>query len=422
MYTKPLYFALGLASTSAFAQGVDKSAANYKEGKFSDYLAVVDKAIDSSDQEDLPDGFDKNKFYKAVGIGNIDSYAQSSTPDGTEWVNKIQLNNGGQNEGFLKLLSSSKYKGFSAPQMAPAGSDLAAQLSLNLTSIESTMKEILAMGDDGELEEFEKGLGEEVPMLGVNSSDLLKQLDVRLNLVIDLDAKEKLQTPFGAFDRPHLTGRIDGISWIWEKVGAMAIGGTGLPFSKSDEGAVSTYTLPAEMAAQFMGFSPVVRVDKESDQIWLSTTPDFLAKCTSGKDTLADSEAFKATFKGLPTDGNSMTYTSKEFYDFFGNSIMGVLEQNGLLDAADEVTKAQLDNAKEQMGKVKTGTAQVISTNANGILLSQRGVQTIEEQIKDLSEAFDNAQKQVEESKAKAEEVKKMAEERQKEVEAATSE
>lgn len=405
MKKTPIYLALGLATTPLFAQDVDKSAANYKEGPFSDYLTLIDKAMETSEAEDLPENFDKDKVYKALGLGNIKSYAQSSTPDGTEWVNKIRLNNGGAHEGILKVLTSSKHKGLVVPQMAPAGSDLALQLSLNLDSVEPMLKSLMEMGEEEDLADLNSGLAEEVPMLGTTTSELLKKLDLRLNLVIDLDETDKLQTPFGAFDRPHLSGRIDGISWIWDKVGAMAIGGTGLPFAKAEEGSVTSYTLPAEMTAQFMGFSPVVRVDKEKDQIWLSTTPAFLAKCTSGENTLAGSEAFKATFKGLPEDGNAMTYVSKDFYNFFGKSLLGVLEQQGLMEMADEATKLQIEKAKKQMNKVENGTAQVITADASGLLLSERGVQNIEQQFADALEAFENAQKQMLESDEEAEEV-----------------
>lgn len=395
MKKTPLYLALGLAASPIYAQGVDKSAANFKEGQFSDYLTLIDKAIDSSEGADLPEGFDKTKLYEVLGLSTIKSYAQSSTPDGAEWINHIHLNNGGASEGILKILTSSKHKGLSAPQMAPAGSDLAMQLSLNLESVEPMLREIIKMGGEADLAELDSGLSEEVPMVGGTTSELLKKLDLRLNLVIDLDGADQLNTPFGAFDRPHLTGRIDGISWIWEKVGAMAIGGTGLPFTKTEEGAVTSYTLPAEMAAQFMGFSPTIRVDKEKDQIWLGTTPEFLTKCVSGENTLADSDAFKSTFKGLPTDGAAMTYASKDFYNFFGKSVLGALEQQGIMEMADEATKLQIEKAKKQMNVVANGTAQVISSDASGVLFSERGVQNIEQQLADALEAFENAQKQL---------------------------
>lgn len=385
-----------LSISSVYAQGVDKNAANYKKGEFSDYLSIADQAVESN-KDNLPEKFDKDVIIKALGLSNIQSYEQSSTPDKTEWVNHIQLNNGGNNEGIFQILTDSKHQGLVVPKMAPAGTDLALQLSLNLSQIESQLSSVIEMGEDEEINQFKEGLSSEVPMLGVTTSELLKKLDLRLNFALDLDANEKLPTPIGEFNKPHITGRIDGIAWIWDKVGPMAIGGTGLPFGKVEENGITTYSLPAEMAAQFMGYSPVVQVDANKDQIWLSSTPDFLAKCTSGENTLADSPAFKATMQQLPSEGVSMTYASKEFYEFFVSS-MANLQETGMLDGADEVAKAQLDTALKDAAKIQTGAAQVISKNSNGVLFSERGVQNIEQKMAELVKALDELKNSVEEA------------------------
>ena len=134
------------------------------------------------------------------------------------------------------------------------------------------------------------------------------------------------------------------------------------------------------MAAKFMGYSPVISVDSNTDHIWVASSPDFLTKCSSGKDTLAESAAYKATMAGLPKEGVSMTYLSKDFATFLTQTI-GKLKEGGMLENAGEEANAQIDNALKQFAKVKNGTAQVISTDAEGILLSERNVQNIEQQM-----------------------------------------
>ena len=374
-----------LTPVMAQSTGVDKSAVNYKEGKFSDYLEIMENAMESK-ADDLPEEFTSRDLFSALGFENITSYAQSSTPQGTEWVNKIRLNNGGKNEGALKLLLNTKHKGLSVPTMAPAGADLALQLSLNLSSIEPLIAEIMnTAASDEDIAEFKGEMAKPVPMMEMTNSELLQKLDLRFNLVIDLDANEKLPTPIGAFDKPHVVGRIDGAAWAWAKAGGQLLGLTGLPFEKSEANGVTTYSLPAEMAANFMGYSPVISVDTNKDHIWVASSPEFLTKSSNGKDTLAESEAFKATMAGLPKDGVSMTYMSKGFTTLLTQTL-GTLKEGGMLEGAGEEANTQIDNALEQLAKVQNGVAQVISTDAEGILLTERNVQNIEQQMTETLE------------------------------------
>lgn len=380
-------------TTSNSASHVDKSAANFKEGSFSDYSSIIEKVIQESAGEDFPEGMTSKDILDFVGLGNISTYAQSSTPDGTEWINKVRLDNGGNHKGVLQLLSDSKYKDLVVADMAPAGTDLAMQFSLNLKSVEPSVLALMEKGaEESDIADFKKGLSEELPMLGITGSELLQKLDLRLNLALDLDPSEQLPTPIGSFDKPNLVLRFDGISWIWDKVGAMAIGGSGLPFQKTEADGVTTFSLPAEMAANFMGYSPEVRVDSVNDQIWIASTPAFLTKCTSGSNTLSSSQAYKDTMEGLPTEGQVMSYMSKDFADFFSKTV-GDLKEKGMLDGVDSATKAQLDSGLSQLANVQKGAAQVISLDSSGASIAERGVQNIEQGLAEMQKAFAEAKK-----------------------------
>ncbi len=374
-----------LTPVMAQSTGIDKSAANYKEGKFTDYLEIAEKAIEAKADE-LPEGVTSRDIFKAIGLGNITTYAQSSTPQGTEWINKIRLNNGGKNEGALKLLLDSKHKGLSVPTMAPAGTDLALQFSLNLSSLEPLISGVMeTAASDEDKAEFKAEMAKPVPMMEMSNSELLKKLDIRLNIALDLDPTEQLPTPIGAFDKPNLVIRIDGAAWAWAKVGAQLIGSTGLPFAKAEANGVTTYSLPAEITANFMGYSPVLSVDSAKDQIWIASSPEFLTKSSSGKNTLAQSAAYKATMAGLSNDGVSMSYVSKEFADFLTKTL-GAFKKKGMLEAAGEEGNEQIDSALEQLSKVKTGIASVLTSDVKGILISQRGVQNIEQEMAETLE------------------------------------
>ena len=381
------------AVTSDSSSFVDKSAANFKEGSFSDYSSIIEKAIQDNAGEDLPEGITSKDILDFVGLGNISSYAQSSTPDGTEWINKMRLDNGGDHKGVLQLFNDSKYKDLAVADMAPAGTDLAMQFGINLKSVEASALAFMAKGaEEPDIAEFKKSLEQEVPMLGVTTSELLQKLDLRLNLALDLDPNEQLPTPVGSFDKPNLVLRLDGISWIWDKVGAMAIGSSGLPFQKTEADGITTFSLPAEMAANFMGYSPEVRVDSAKDQIWIASTPDFLAKCTSGTNTLSSSQAYKDTMEGLPTEGQMMSYMSKDFATFISKTV-GDLKEKGMLDSVDAAAKTQLDSGLAQLSKVSKGAAQVVSADSTGVSVAERGVQNIEQGLAEMQKSFAEAKK-----------------------------
>lgn len=382
-----------VSGASDTASHVDTSAANFKEGSFSDYSQIIEDAIKQNAGDDLPDGMTPKIIVDALGFGNIDTYAQSSTPEGSEWVNKIRLDNGGKHKGLIKLFADTKYKDISVAQMAPEGTDLALQFGLNLKSAEGAILDFMSNGaEDKDIEEFKKNMGEQVPMLDMTASELLQKLDLRVNLALDMDPSQQLPTPFGSFDKPNLVIRLDGIGWVWEKVGSMAIGGTGLPFQKAEAGGVTTYSLPAEMAAQFMGFLPEVRVDSAKDQVWIASTSDFMAKSISGTNTLADSAAYKETMKGLPTEGQFVSYASKDFAQF-ASKLLTDLKGKGMLDSADEASKAQIESALTQLNKVQTGMAQVMSADSTGVTSAERGVQNIEQGLAEMKKAFETASK-----------------------------
>ncbi len=398
MKTKSIYLvpALSLAALSplsAQSTAVDKSAANYKTGPFSDYSNIIKKVITAVAEDDLPEGLTTEKLLDATGLGNIKTYEQSSTPDGNEWINKIYLNNGGKHSGALKLLSETKHNTFSVAEMSPAGTDFALQFGLNLKSAKSTIEALMKTGaPESEIEDFKKGMSEEVPMLGLTTSELLQKLDLRCNLALDLDPNEKLPTPIGALGKPNLVLRFDGITWIWDKVGGMMIGQTGLPFAKAEKDGVTSYSLPTEMAAQSMGYSPKIRVDFAKDQIWIASSPDFLNKCTNSKDTLAASPAYKTTMTGLPIKGQLLTYMSKDFANFLTTTIEGLKKQT-MLEAANDTTKSQVDFVLKQLGNVQKGAAQVVSIDSKGVFIAERNVQNIDQQMTEMNKAIEQIKK-----------------------------
>jgi hypothetical protein len=235
------------------------------------------------------------------------------------------------------------------------------------------------------MQEFEDGMKEEIPEMGMNASALLSKLDVRVNIAIDLDDKVKLALPMvGELDKPRMVIRLDGLAWIWDKMGDEMIAESGMPFQKKDEAGVTTYSLPIEMAAQFMGYSPVIAIDKTKNQIWISSSPEFLKRSMDGTESLASSLAYKGTMKGLSQKGNMMAYMSKDFAELL-LKLHGIAKANGMMDALGEQA-TDLDKVVEELKLIKQGSVNTLSRVDDGILMSERGVKNYQERMKEMDE------------------------------------
>jgi hypothetical protein len=331
---------------------------------------------------------DGKAILEAMGFNDVTSYAMSSQKDGTEWKNLMFLHNGGSDKGIFSLFGK-KDAEFSAPSMCPAGTDLVMQVDLDLRTVEALIRNVMkAANAPAEAQkEFEDDLNEEIPQLGMNASDMLAKMNVRLNIAIDLDDKVKLALPMvGELDKPHMVIRLDGLAWIWDKMGDKMIAESGMPLVKKEEGGVITYSLPPEMAAQFMGYLPLMSVDKNKDQIWIASSPDFLKRSMAGTETLAESIAYKATIQGLAQKGNAMGYMSKDFVDLL-LQLSETAKEAGMMEQLGEA-KPEIDKALADLKLIKQGSISTMSRTEDGILFTERGVKNLQERMKELDEAM----------------------------------
>ncbi len=240
-------------------------------------------------------------------------------------------------------------------------------------------------------QDFEDTMKEEIPELGMTTSALLSKLNVRVNIAIDLDDKVKLALPMvGELDKPRVVIRLDGLAWIWDKMGKDMIAESGMPLQKTEEGGVTTYSLPAEMAAQFMGYSPVIAIDKNKNQIWISSSPEFLKRSMAGTESLAGSLAYKGTMQGLPDKGNAMMYMSKDFADLL-LKLHGIAKANGMMDGLGE-NKADVDKAVATLKKINQGNVSTLTRGADGLHFSSRSTESLESMLEEAEKMMKKLQ------------------------------
>ncbi|MGJ8655333.1 MAG: hypothetical protein ACSHX6_02695 [Akkermansiaceae bacterium] len=385
------------ASTSSWGQAVaDVPAASkininaeFTEAKpanelFDQLAALINEQAKKEGQE-----VDGKAILNALGLGDITSYAMSSEKVGTEWKNLMFLHNGGSDKGIFSLLGK-KDAEFSAPLMSPAGSDLVLQMDLDLRTVEDLIRNVMKAGNapQEDQQDFEEGMLEKIPDLEMSVSELLRELNVRVNLAIDLDDKVKMALPMvGELDKPRIVARLDGLTWLWDKMGDDFIAESGMPFQKKEEGGVTTYRLPDEMAAQFMGYSPLFAIDKVNNQIWISSSPEFLQRSMSGTDTLAKSPAYKGTMESLPQKGNTMTYMSKDFADLLLR-LHGIATANGMIEGLGADEKEAVDTAVKSLKDITVGYVSTLGRTEEGIHLSGRSTENFQEMIAEFKKAI----------------------------------
>ena len=297
------------ASTSAFSQAVaeaevpaaakvNKGAKEFEAHKSDKLLDDLAKWIEeTAEKEDQK--VDGKKILNILGLDSVGSYAMSSDKQDTEWLNKIYLHDNGANKGIFSLFGG-KSGDFTVPTMCPKGTDLAMQMKLNLGNVQEIIREIMIAGgaEDGDIDQFDETMAEDIPDFGMNVSDMLKKVDVNINIALDMDATEKLPLPdpVGAIDKPRLVIRVDNIKWAWAALNKqLEMPEIGLVRSEKD--GVVTYSAGeglAMMTNQF-GYAPLLSMDTKKGQLWVSTSAAFLKRCKSGENTLVEDEGYQAT-------------------------------------------------------------------------------------------------------------------------------
>ena len=390
--------------TSAFAQDVAtlpaaakvNMKAEFSEAKpakemFNQLADLITKAAKEEGEE-----VDGKAVLTALGLNEINSYAMSSEKDGKLWKNLMFLHNNGSDKGIFSLLGK-KNADFTVTNIAPADSDLALQVELNLKTVEklivSVMKAANAPADA--VEEFNAQMLEPVPNLGITNSELLAKLNVRVNIVMDLDPTVKLALPMvGQIDTPNILFRIDGVAWAASKVAGDFVADLGLPLEKKEADGVSTYSLPAEMAAQFLGYSPVITIDTNTDQVTIASTAEFLAKCNGAGPKLAKSEDFAAATAGFETKGNAMTYMSKEFAQFVVK-LMEIAQAQGMMEHLGGEEKAQLDKTFTQLKNLDSDLFSGFARTDDGIQVSEKGLEDLKTNIENAKVQFEKLMKEL---------------------------
>lgn len=279
--------------------------------KLFSYADDLTKAIALSDTKfSYLENLKTSELLTDLGFGDYIATAKSDKRVHPIWNNKQYTYTAGKFNGINSIFGGTTEK-IAVTSFAPETSDLALQMRLDLRKFAPLIEK--TAGQLGQTSMMEALLKTERPELaGMTAMEALAKLNIRASLVVDLDEDTQMELPVGSLSTPDVVIRIDNAAWIWELIEEPLMKSSGLPWQKKVTGDVTSLSLPKELEKNFMGYLPVIHVDKK--YIWIASKEAFLKKALDEKgEKLKDNRAFKRTIKDMPEGGNWLAYISEDF-------------------------------------------------------------------------------------------------------------
>lgn len=337
-------------------------------GAITQYLEIILKTA-RKNGEAIPPNLNAKELLGILGLNTLKTSGSSAKELDNAWINHSYLENGGSDKGLFSLIGKAN-QDFIAPSICPAGTDLALQMQMDLRELAPMLMKLAELSGE---KKMTANMEKNIPQLNMTPTALLAKLNITVSLAIDINTDENAQTnPLALISGANAIVRIDGLNWLWNKLGDQIIAQSGVPLEKSEVDGLITYTVPAEMRKDMMGYSPQLIIDNANGHIWISSKPEFFAKCKAGKDSLANSAEFKAAMEHLPTKGNSMMYLSKAMLVTAKSQYDSAAKTN-MFGKDFEKGKELIDRLMVDITESDKGWAITLSKDDDGILLASRG-------------------------------------------------
>lgn len=361
---------LGKANLKQVTENLDMNGqffmANNIEGDLGKVASLVNdwaktQAAQSEEgNKKMPENFDAEKMLKEMGLDQVVAYGRSAKHEGDHWVSKMYVQTGGSNKGILSLLGG-KAQPFTVTQFAPSGTDLAVEMNMDLRQVSSMIKLMSDMPKCKYTARMMEGMSKQLPS-GITAEELMNQLNMKVSIAAKLDDEVREVCPkFEEYTFPkiHSCIRIDRADLIWQQIKPMA--GFMMKMEKQEDG--SMLMTPSRMPKKgFMkGKKPVILVDEAKNQIWIASSPEFLAECRGDGAKLATDEQFKAITNGTKS-GNMLAYMSNQTC----MEIRQVKEAKYKRSKKKKISEGMLKQVLDHMTESKNGYVMMIQKGETG--------------------------------------------------------
>ena len=255
---------------------------------------------------------------KHLGLLGIDAIGTSAYFDGNRYHAKSYLYQPGGRTGLFTLAGDNAHD-FELLQYAPADTDYFYSCDLTLSRIYPIAEAIMsdAMGEMGSTL-LESTLSQPLPDLNITGKELIAKLDTEAALIVSLG--EPILSPAAGSDGqkfpvPQISATLilRNMAELFDQV--LQTPDAADELSKTQSGSLSFYSMPERTDNFPLGpGAGLVVTDSETGMAYVSTSRATFDTCYAKSNGLATSADYIAATKGLPAQGNLLSYTSTDIY------------------------------------------------------------------------------------------------------------
>ena len=319
------------------------------EGDVAKFTESADALLDLVRENDTENAFaalsdlDATGLMKPLGLDGIAALGMSSvaSEDGASFLNKTFIHTPGGREGLLSLGGGPAHP-LHVLEYAPAGSDIVYEADIDLRALKDIYEDLASLTDAGD-QTIGSTIGKTFEKVSLNFAELVGKTQGRITFIVKTVPGEPFPVPLPSLESQpaiDLLVLIDNVPWLFDEIEKNITTGEGSPFAREESDSSITYTVDPEQTGDTI-YAPLLTLDKASGQITLASRQAFIDECQSDGAKLSSDPAFTSLASGLPTEGNSLSYTSQEIADLGQGLVSGALELTlGLAIPPEEIEPA----------------------------------------------------------------------------------
>ncbi len=357
------------------------------DGDVEKIAGFLQEILDTAKQQagaDMPPqlrGLNLGDVVSELGLDGIEAMGLSSFKKGELYHNRAYVHIPKGRKGLLKVIGGDAGP-FLGTKLAPKDSDLIVEYTLNIKAgYDLVAAMVTRFGGPDVAGEFAQGVSQQIPPIGVTFAELFGKLDTRLTMVGRIHPDKPLKIPDAPMQIPSFDAVIalDDVGWLYERItGAlkeqMPPEQVGEYFIKGD--GFERIQLPPVPAPEMVLATPVIHHDIANKRVYAASSAAFLDECLSGKSSVTDSDDFKAAMKGLPEEGNMMSFVTARFMTEYRKLIEGMVNA-GPVGAAETAIVSTLLGAV--MPDLEKSQASVVANLPEGILMASNAATSFKE-------------------------------------------
>lgn len=256
---------------------------------------------------------DVKKLVGHLGLDNLLAIGMSSVKDWPIFRNRAVVRLRGPRAGLLRSAGGPAHP-FEVAKQAPQDVDIAWEEDLHLKAVVDVVVAILQEVMGPKADALLTGLQTPVAGTPLSLAQLIDHLNTRIVLVFRMHEDRTWKLPGAPIGIPQMDLLIglDGLGELFDAAKKLA---ANLPFLKpADEEGAEMLTLATPIPGEVDGLAPLVAKDKASGRVYLATSAELLREYRAGRlPRLSQAESFQKATKGLPVEGNGLSYLSPAF-------------------------------------------------------------------------------------------------------------